>query len=86
MTRRRKWPEGVIDQWQAARQHHMSAIEHSQAARKRLHDLDDLLRRTLHEPAAHALINHTLRELAELGEDLAHADRYLLLARMGEPE
>ena len=48
--------------------------------------MDGLLRRTLNEPLAHDMIRDIQVALSDAGEQLADAERLLVLARLGQDE
>ena len=83
---RRRWPDGAEMQRKDAIAAIRTARDEQRRVRELLMNLDQLLRRTLHEPLAHDMISDMRTAIADAGEQLADAERFLVLARSGETE
>jgi hypothetical protein len=84
MQQRRRWPDGAETQRKDAIAAIRAAREEQRHTRALLDQLDGLLRRTLREPLAHDMIADARMHMADAGEQLADAERLLVLARLGE--
>jgi hypothetical protein len=80
---RRRWPDGAETYRKNAIAAIRTAREEQRDARALIDQLDQLLRRTLNEPLAQAMLTDTRTKLADAGEQLADAERFLVLARLG---
>lgn len=80
---RRRWPDGAETHRKDAIAAIRTAREEQRRARALIDQLEQLLRRTLHEPLAHAMLTDMRSKLADAGEQLADAERFLVLARLG---
>lgn len=83
---RRRWPDGAETQRKDAIAAIRAARDEQRATRALLEQLDQLLRRTLREPLAHDMIADARLHMADAGEQLADAERLLVLARLGAAE
>lgn len=81
---RRRWPDGAETQRRDAIAAIRAAREEQRTTRTLLDRLDQLLRRTLHEPLAHDMISDARVHLADAGSALADAALFLTQARLGE--
>lgn len=86
MQQRRRWPDGAETQRKDAIAAIRTAREEQRQTRALLDQLDSLLRRTLREPLAHDMIADMRIRIADAGEQLADAERLLVLARLGASE
>ena len=86
VMQRRRWPDGAEMQRKDAIAAIRTARDEQRRVRELLMGLDQLLRRTLHEPLAHDMISDMRTAIADAGEQLADAERFLVLARSGETE
>lgn len=83
---RRRWPDGAETQRKDAIIAIRAARDEQRRIRELLTNLDQLLRRTLREPLAHDMISDMRAAIADAGEQLADAERLLVLARLGAAE
>ena len=83
---RRRWPDGAETQRRDAVTAIRAARDEQARSRAVLKQLDGLLRRTLNEPLAHDMIRDIQVALSDAGEQLADAERLLVLARLGQDE
>ena len=72
--------------WSKAMAQARAEAERAGLYRAVLKQLDGLLRRTLNEPLAHDMIRDIQVALSDAGEQLADAERLLVLARLGQDE
>jgi hypothetical protein len=80
---RRRWPDGAETHRRDAIAAIRAARDEQRQVRTLIDQIDQLLRRTLHEPLAHAMLNDIRTRIADAGEQLADAERFLVLARLG---